>query len=65
MWTCHLSTAKFIYFMYLKQGADFSNCDGKKTKQKQLLVMHLPLGCDLWAILVAVGCVWIPSAINP
>ena len=66
MQTCHLSLAKFIYFMYLKQGADFSNyCDRKKTKQKQLLVLHLPLGCDLWAILVAVGCVWIPSAINP
>lgn len=64
MWTCHLSLVKFIYFMYLKLGADFSNCDGKKTKQKQPLV-HLPLGCDLWAILVAVGCVWIPSAINP
>lgn len=65
MQTCHFSLAQFIYFMYLKQGADFSNCDGKKTKQKQLLVLHLPLGCDLWAILVAVGCVWIPSAINP
>ena len=44
--TSHLSL-KFIYFMYLKLGADFSNCDGKKTKQKQLLVLHLPLGCDL------------------
>ena len=42
-----------------------NNCDRKKTKQKQLLVLHLPLGCDLWAILVAVGCVWIPSAISP
>lgn len=65
MRTCHPSLVKFIYFMYLKKGADFSNCDRKKIKQKQLLVWHLPLGCDLWAILVAVGCVWIPSAINP
>lgn len=44
--TSHLLNL-FIIFMYLKQGADFSNCDGKKTKQKQLLVLHLPLGCDL------------------
>ena len=37
----------------------------KQNKNNYLLVLHLPVGCDLWAILVAVGCVWIPSAINP
>lgn len=43
MQTCHLSLAKFIYFMYLKQGADFSNyCDRKKTKQKQLSISTAP-----------------------
>ena len=42
MQTCHLSLAKFIYFMYLKQGADFSNCDRKKTKQKQLSISIAP-----------------------
>ena len=32
--TSHLLNL-FISCNYLKQGADFSNCDGKKTKQKQ------------------------------
>ena len=42
------STSKLLFY-FLKLGADFSNCDRKKkqTKQKQLLILHLPLGCDL------------------
>ena len=40
------STSKLLFY-FLKLGADFSDRKKKQTKQKQLLILHLPLGCDL------------------